>query len=160
GEGMALADRDRRQRDAVGDVAHRIDLRHAGLRELVDRDRAGFRQLDAGLLEAKAFDVRPAAGREHHLVDDDLLVVGQLDAEAMIDLLDRLDDHLGDDLDAALFELRAQMAANLVVEAAQDVLAAIDQGYVRAEAVEDGGELERDIAAALDQNALRQLLEM
>ena len=33
GEGVAFADRDRRERDAVGDVADRIDVRHRGLRE-------------------------------------------------------------------------------------------------------------------------------
>ena len=50
--------------------------------------------------------------------------------------------------------------AQVVVEAAQDVLAAIDQRHLRAEAVEDAGELDRDIAAALHQDALRQLLEV
>ena len=34
GEGMALADRDRRERDAVGDVADRVDVRHVGLRDI------------------------------------------------------------------------------------------------------------------------------
>ena len=48
GESMPLADRDRRKRDAVGDVADRIDVRHIGLREFVDRDRALVVQLDAG----------------------------------------------------------------------------------------------------------------
>ena len=52
------------------------------------------------------------------------------------------------------------MLAHVVVEAAQDVLAAIDQRHLGAEPVEDAGELDRDIAAALDENALRQLLQM
>ena len=50
------------------------------------------------------------------------------------------------------------MVAHVVVEAAQDVVAAIDQRHLGAEAVEDAGELDRDIAAALDQDALRQFL--
>ena len=78
----------------------------------------------------------------------------------MIDLLDALDDLLGDDPDAALLHLGAQMRAQVVIEAAQDVVAAIDQRHLGAEAVEDAGELDRDIAAALDQDALRQLLQM
>ena len=49
------------------------------------------------------------------------------------------------------------MVAHVVVEAAQDLLAAIDQRHLGAEAVEDAGELDRDVAAALDQDALRQL---
>ncbi len=105
-------------------------------------------------------DVRPPAGREHDLIDDDLVVAGELHAQPVIDLRDALDDLLGDDLDAALLHLGAQMRAQIVVEAAQDVVAAIDQRHLRAETVEDAGELDRDIAAALDQDALRQLLEM
>ena len=88
GEGVALADRDRRQRDPVGDVADRVDVRHRGLREFVDRDRAVLVELHAGGFETQALDVRPPAGREHHLVDDDVLVIGQLDAKPVIDLLD------------------------------------------------------------------------
>ncbi len=87
-------------------------------------------------------------------------MVGQLDVEPAVHLLDPLDDVLGDDLDAALLQLGAQMRAHVVVEAAQDVVAAIDQRHLGAEAVEDAGELDRDIAAALDQDALRQLLQM
>ena len=63
-----------------------------GLREFVDRDRAVLVELDAGGFEPEALDIRPPAGREHHLVDHDVVVVGQLDAEPVIDLLDRLDD--------------------------------------------------------------------
>ena len=117
-------------------------------------------ELDAGRFEPEARDIRPAAGREHHLVDHDALVVGQFDAQAVIDLFDALDDCLGDDLDAALFHLGAQMLAHVVVEAAQDVVAAIDQRHLGAEPVEDAGELDRDIAAALDQDALGQFVEM
>ena len=87
-------------------------------------------------------------------------VVRQFDAEPVIDLLDGLDGLPGDDPDAALLHLGAQMLAHVVVEAAQDVFAAIDQRHLGAEPVEDAGELDRDVAAALDQDALRQLLEM
>ena len=47
-----------------------------------------------------------------------------------------------------------------LVETAQNVLPAIDQRHLRAEPVENTGELDRDIAAALDENALRQLFEV
>ena len=50
----------------------------------------------------------------------------------------------------------ADMGADVLVEAAQDVVAAIDHGDVGAEAGEDAGEFQRDIAAALDHHALRQ----
>ena len=45
--------------------------------------------------------------------------------------------------------LGAQMLAHILVEAAQDILAAIDQRHLAAEPGEDAGELDRDIAAAL-----------
>ena len=59
-----------------------------------------------------------------------------------------------------LLHLLAHMRAHVVVEAAQDVVAAIDQRHVGAEACKDAGEFQRDVAAALDQDALRLLLEV
>ena len=123
--------------------------------------RALLVELDAGLLEPEPIDIRPAAGGEHHLVDHDLLMIGQRNVRGR-DRPSRPPSTicLGDDLDAALFHLGAQMLAHVVVEAAQDVVAAIDQRHLGAEPVEDAGELDRDIAAALDQDALGQFLEM
>ena len=105
-------------------------------------------------------DVRPPSGGKHHAVDHEGLVVGQFDAVAVLDLRDEVDRLPGDDLDAAAFHLRAQMLPDVVVEPAQDVVAAIDQRHLGAEPVEDAGELERDVAAALDENAPGQLREM
>ena len=50
--------------------------------------------------------------------------------------------------------------ADVLVEAAQDVVAAIDHGDVGAEVGEDAGKFQRDIAAALDHDAPRQPLQM
>ncbi len=61
------------------------------------------------------------------------------------------------DLDAALLHLLGQVGAHVVVEAAQDVGAAMDQGRLDAQAVEDAGELHGDIAAADDHDPLGQL---
>ena len=94
GEGVPLADRHRSEVDPVGDVADRVDVRHAGLRELVDRDAAVPRERDAGRLEPEARDVRPPSGGEHHAVDREGLVVGQLDAVAVLDLRDEVDRRL------------------------------------------------------------------
>ena len=54
----------------------------------------------------------------------------------------------------------AEMLTHVVVKAAQDVLAAIDQRHLRAEPGENAGELERDIAASLDQDMRRQMRQM
>ena len=96
----------------------------------IDRDRALVVDAHAGGLEPEPLHVRAPSGREHHLVDDDVVVIGQLDAQSVIDLLDRLDDALADHPDAAPLHLGAQMRAHVVVEAAQDVLAAIDQRHL------------------------------
>ena len=71
-----------------------------------------------------------------------------------------IDGAAGDDGDALLLHLGAHMLADVLVETAQDVVAAIDHGHVGAEAGEDAGEFQRDIAAALDHDALRQFGEM
>ena len=52
------------------------------------------------------------------------------------------------------------MLANVVVEATQNILAAIDQRHFAAETGEDAGKLDRDIAAALDHNTLGQIGQM
>ena len=75
-------------------------------------------------------------------------------------LFDRRDGAAGDDPDAVLLHVDAQMLAHVVVEAAQDVFAAIDQRHLGAEAGKDAGEFDRDIAAALDHDAARQLRQM
>ena len=46
-----------------------------------------------------------------------------------------------------------QMGAQIVVETAQDILAAVDQRHLGPKPVENAGELDGDIAAALDQDA-------
>ncbi len=60
------------------------------------------------------------------------MMAAELDVEAVIALLDRFDDLPGDDLDAAALQLRAQMRAHVVIEAAQDIVAAVDQRHLGA----------------------------
>ena len=52
------------------------------------------------------------------------------------------------------------MRADVLVEAAQDVLAAIDQNGLDAEALEDAGEFDGDVTAAGDDDAGGKFLEM
>ena len=69
GESVALADRDRRQVDAMGDVADGVDMRHRGLGPAVGGNPAVLRiDGDARLLQPEIGDVGVAADREHHLV--------------------------------------------------------------------------------------------
>ena len=142
-------------------IADRIDVRHRGLRESVDGDAAVLRiDGDAGLLQAEVGDIRMPADGEHHLIAGDARAVGELRGEFLAVLVDARHRAAGEDGDARLLHLLAHMRAHVVVEPAQDVVAAIDQRHVAAEAGEDAGEFQRDVAAALDQDALRLLLQV
>ena len=74
----------------------------------------------------------------------------------MVVLLDPRDLGAGVDLDAAAAHLVRQRDADVVVEAVEQFLAADDLDDLGAETVEDAGELDRDIAAADDDDAARQ----
>src|SRR6202045_4829000 len=66
GKGVTLADRDRRQVEAVGDVADGVDIRHRGFRKAVHRDPAiaGI-DGDAGLLQPHIGNIGMAADRKN-----------------------------------------------------------------------------------------------
>ena len=159
-EGDGLADGDRGQVHAVGHVADGPDVVGRGLRIVVDLDRALVVQLDARLLQPQVLDVGDAAGGEHDHVGFQRHAVFQMVDQASLGLLDRGVLTAQDDLDAALLDLARQMGAHVVVEAAQDVRAAIDQGRLDAQTGEDARELDRDITAACDQDALGQFRQM
>ena len=49
---------------------------------------------------------------------------------------------------------------NVVVKSTQNVFSAVDQGDLRAKPAEDPGELDGYVAAALDEDAIWELIEM
>ena len=71
-------------------------------------------------------------------------------------LLDLLEDGVAEDADAFALHVLVQHAPEVHVEALQDFHAAVDQRRLDAEAVEDVGEFDRDIAAAGNDDRLRQ----
>ncbi len=115
---------------------------------------------DAGLLQAEIGHGGMAADREHHLVGGEARAVRQMRGELLAVAIDLGHRAAGEDGDALLLHLAADMGADVLVEAAQDVVAAIDHGDVGAEAGKDAGEFQRDVAAALDHDPLRQLLQV
>ena len=161
GKGVALADRDRRQVDAVGDVADGVDVRH----DVFDQSSTAMPPF-FGLMATPAFSsprlatFGMPADREHHEFGGDAGAVGQMRGKFLAVLVDLVDGAAGEDGDAALLHLRAHMLAHVLVKTAQDVVAAIDHRHVGAEAGKDAGEFERDVAAALDHDALRQFGQM
>ena len=83
-----------------------------------------------GRLEAETRDVGPPSGSEHHAIDHKRCAVGQLDAVAVLDLLDRNDGLLSYDPDAAPLHLGTQVLPEVVIESPQDVVAAVDQRHL------------------------------
>ena len=161
GEGMAFADRNRRQVETVGDVADGVDIRCGGLRELVDGDAAVvWIDGDPGFFQPEISDAGMPTDREHHLVRSDARSIRQMRGVSIAIPVDPLDRATGHDGDAVLFHLTAHMGANVLVEATQDVVAAVDHCHIGAEAREDAGELQRDVPAALDKDAPRQFSQV
>src|SRR5262249_18493622 len=144
----------------VSDIADRMDIVDARARILIDFHRIMRSQLDADLFEIKAQDIGDAAGGVHDLAgaEDSIVIAG--DAHAGSRALDLGDIAAQTEFDPLLLHLGGQMIAQIVIEAAQDLLAAIDQYGLDAKVVEDAGELDRDITAPHDADALRQLLQV
>ena len=152
GERMPFADGDRRQIDPIGDVADGEDVRHRGARIFIDRNAAIVRDLDADRFQTETGDIRAAADGKHHLVGRNACCRRTVSRHRPPPIASTAGDRMtAHDRDAALFHFGAQMSAHVVVEAAQDILAAIDHRYLRAEPGKNSGEFNGNIAAALDQ---------
>ena len=75
GEGLALADRHRRQCHTIGDIADRIDRRNGAARVGIHADFALRPQRHTGLSKAEPFRRGRAAGRDKDLITGDRLAV-------------------------------------------------------------------------------------
>ena len=64
------------------------------------------------------------------------------------------------EVDSLALEFRGQAVAQILIEAAQNLLAAIELRHLAAQAVEDAGELHRDVAAAEHGDAPGQFFEL
>ena len=156
GEGVPLANGDRRQRRAVRYVADGEDAVDRRLRVLVDDDVAVPAELDTDFVEAEAERVRRAADSEHDLLGGQRRAVRQMPDEPGAGLLEVREDVPGDDADALLDVGLGETVAQILVEAAQDLVAAIDDRRLDAEVRENAGELHGDVAATGDDDPLRQ----
>src|SRR5262249_49416252 len=161
GEGLALADRHRRQVQAVGAVADGVDALDPALRVLVDHHGPVGTAGDAGLVEPDARRVGLAPDGIHDAARLERGAVAQGEAQgAAAALLRALDRRSDADIDALLAHLGGKRVADVVVEAAQDLLAAVELHDLGPKPIEDSGELHRDVAATGDDDALRQLRQV
>ena len=91
GKGVALADRHRRQRGAVGDIADRIDRRHHGLGVLVDRNGPLLAQLNSRRFQPEASGVGIAAGGIDHPLAGKTVAAVQMHSQTPALPLDAVD---------------------------------------------------------------------
>src|SRR4051812_33224551 len=103
----------------------------------------------AGVLTSKIGDVGMASACEDYLVRCKARTTRQMGGEFLAVLADLVDDAAGDEGDATFFQRGARVSADVVVEPAQNVVAAIDRRYVGAEPAKDAGEFQGDVTAAL-----------
>ena len=98
-------------------------------------------------LEAEAPGLRHgrAAGGVDHGIHLERAAAGD-EMQAAGRALDALDPGLAPQADAVALDLDGEVLAQVLLEAAQGQVAAQDEGRVRAQRVEDAGELEADIA--------------
>jgi hypothetical protein len=143
---VSLADRDRRERDAAGDVTHGVDVCNVRTRPLVDHDRAAGVELDSRGTQAEPLGGRIAADRGHRDVDLDLALRGD-DVVAAPD-----QGRAGEEVDPVRRQVVGDGLANLRIEATQHERIAVDQGYLRPQAGKDVRELDRDVSPAHDRD--------
>ncbi len=143
-----LAQRHRRELHAVGHVAHREDGRHVGLVALVDDDLSLSALRHAHGLQAHVFRVGHAAGGVQHGVGHHQGTAFTFHAQAVVRFADVHHPGVEVQVHARLDHFGGHEVADLVVEAAQDLLAPVELGDLCAQAVEDGGELAGNVATA------------
>ena len=148
-----------RELDATGHVADRVDVRDVRLQGVVRHLDAAPVELDADPLQVHALDVRLAAHAEQDHVDlDGFDLVARLDGDppALARALGLLHRGAGLDLDALAGEDLAELDAEVRVEAGhrEQAVLQLDEGDLRAHAVEHVGELAAHRAAAQDRDPL------
>ena len=150
------------QESSLGLIFHYADKRGLTLLDLKDL-RSVIQYLTSA--EGKA-DLEGIGGVSKQTAGVILRALVNLEAEGGDTFFGEPEIDMGDLLRTAggqgvvtLFELGDQ-AARLLVEAAQDLGAAVELRHLDAEAVEDAGELAGDVAAADDQDGFRQRVEV
>ena len=152
------------QHGEAGHVARRIHVRDVRAHLLIDLDAVRTsgriqREFHADVLQADALEIGPATHG-----NEDLVAGGPAGLPFRI-LIDDIVPLHGDDLaaevefHALLLILGLEHRADLVVQRAQDLREHLHHRHLRADGIEETGELHADNAAADDDEALRLLLQ-
>jgi hypothetical protein len=159
GESVAVANRHRREIHAIGHVPDRVDGLHAALREFVDDHGAGVIQLHARPIESEAFGIRITPNGEQHDVDFGFLSGRQRGTDGAALFLQLRQRGLHRQLCAAALQFDVHVRAQIIIETAQHLVAAMENAHLRTEPVKDIRELERHITAADDERAFGKPVE-
>lgn len=129
----------------TGDIADRVDVRLAGLEQLVDRDASPSR-LYAGVAEVQRLDVRRAADGDEDLVDTQFTRARADQVEHLVGAVDvyRADLRVVVDLDALGGELPLEDGDQLGIVARDQVRPALDDGDLGPQPAERLRELDPD----------------
>ena len=150
----------RRQLHATNHIANGQDRWLGALVQIIHFDKTALVEFDCGVFQAQVVEHRPTARGVEHTIGDQLAAVLERGLEAAIGLLvDPLDIGVELYVHAALDQFFVQMLAHRTVEAAQEHLAAIQQGCFRTQTVENPREFDGNIATAHHQHTLWKFLE-
>src|SRR5205823_1769620 len=149
-------DRGRRELSAPGDVADGVDSRSAARLVLVRRDEAGHIERDPGLLERELLDRGPSTDRPQYAVERaETPSVARLKLElAAPGTGERRRWGVQHELHSRIAQHAERLLAQHVVEGLERRVAAQHQRGVGAETCEDAAQLDGDVAAADDCDAL------
>ena len=131
-------------------------MRQRGLVVVVDQNSAVGFLSDAQCFQAQPFNQRHAAGGIEHRVDFEAAAVLQRDLQSAGGFDDGGHIRIQPQVHAGLEHLSRDEVAYFFVKAAQHLSAAVQLRDTCAQALEDGGELASDVAAANHQQALRK----
>src|SRR5437762_277174 len=146
--------------DPVGDISDGVNRVYRAPGVFIHHYRAVGGQFHTRGLQAEVPGDRPAPGREHHQAVVLDAVVAEQDLDLRAELHQVHGVHVEPHVDPLAGHLLAEALADLGVEAAQQPAAAVRERGGHSHAVEDRGELHRDVPAADHQRARGQLLEV
>ncbi|MCY1174121.1 hypothetical protein D9M73_143100 [compost metagenome] len=156
----AFGQRHRGQGHPADHVADGADRWLAGAVGVVDLDEALVVQFHRDVFQPQVVQHRPAAGGIEHTIGLEHPAILERRHQAAVRLaLDAGDVAVELQVHALPAQFVAQVLAHAAVEAAQEQVAAIQQGGLRTKAMEDRGEFHGDVAAADHQHAAWQLFE-
>src|SRR4029079_11927264 len=153
---LALAESRVRELPVAGDVAGRVDVRHAGAAMFVVADPLAV-EADTRRLEPDALDERRTPDGDEHEVAVDRLPLAEVNGEVAAVVVD-LRALLGEVLcDTALAKRLLELLPRVLVLRRDEVGQHLDDRHLGAEAIEDRRELAADDPAAEDDEARRDL---